>query len=130
MTARSLAPRQKLALAFVFVWFFVGGIVHFVFTQAEMRIVPPVIPWPFAAVIATGILELVGAAGLVFASTRPYAAFSLAALTLAVTPANVYMLQQAGQFPALPYWALVVRLPLQVLLLALIIWIARWPRRA
>lgn len=36
------ASRLKLAgLAFVFLWFFVGGIAHFVATETEMRIVPP-----------------------------------------------------------------------------------------
>ena len=44
-------------------------------------------------------------------------------LTIAVTPANVYMLQRSDLF-AVPYWALVLRLPLQVALLALIAWSA------
>jgi uncharacterized membrane protein len=45
------ASRLKLAgMAFVFLWFFVGGIAHFVATETEMRIVPPYIPWPRAAV--------------------------------------------------------------------------------
>ena len=43
-------------------------------------------------------------------------------LTLAVTPANVYMLQQAANYPAVPHWALVLRLPLQAVLLALVAW--------
>lgn len=112
--------RDRAALAFVFLWFAVGGVAHFAFTQAEMRIVPPWVPWPRAVVLVTGALELLGAAGLVLRATRRPAAWGLFALTLAVTPANVYMLQEAATFPAVPYWALVLRLPLQVLLLALI----------
>ncbi|MDQ6684483.1 MAG: hypothetical protein M3Z16_05085, partial [Pseudomonadota bacterium] len=46
-------------------------------------------------------------------------------LTLAVTPANVSMLQHADAFPNVPYWALVARLPLQLALLALIVWSTR-----
>ena len=61
-TRPSLALRA--ALAGVFVWFFVGGIAHFVFTEAEMRIVPPCLPWPRGAVLVSGVLELLGAAGL------------------------------------------------------------------
>jgi len=38
-----------------------------------------------------------------------------------VTPANVHMLQHAELF-RVPYWALVLRLPAQVGLLALIAW--------
>jgi uncharacterized membrane protein len=45
-------------------------------------------------------------------------------LTILVTPAHIYMLQRPELFP-IPYWVLVLRLPLQVGLLALIFWSAR-----
>lgn len=115
------------ARAFVFLWFFLGGIAHFVFTEAEMRIVPPWFAWPRFAVLASGAFELLGAAGLLWRPTRRMAAWGLFALTLAVTPAHIYMLQQPELFPSVPYWALVLRLPLQAALLALIAWVA-WRR--
>ena len=118
---------SRAALAFIFLWFFLGGIAHFVFTEAEMRIVPPYIPWPRGAVLVSGVFELLGAVGLLWPPTRRAAAWGLFALTLAVTPAHIYMLQQPGLFHAVPYWALVLRLPLQVALLALIAWIALRP---
>jgi uncharacterized membrane protein len=52
---------------------------------------------------------------------RAAAGVGLFLLTLAVSPANVYMLEHAEQF-AVPYALLVLRLPLQVGLLALIAW--------
>ena len=125
---RTGGAAPKAAIAFVFLWFAVGGAAHFLFTETEMRIVPPWVPWPRAAVLATGVVELAGAAGLLFQQSRKWAAWMLFALTLAVTPANVYMLQQADLFPAVPYWALVLRLPLQVALLALIWRVARGTR--
>ena len=112
------------ALLFVFLWFSLGGVAHFVFTQAEMRIVPPWVPWPRAAVLVSGVVELLGAAGLLWPRTRRLAAWGLFALTLAVTPAHFFMLQQPELFPSVPYWALVARLPLQAGLLALIACIA------
>jgi uncharacterized membrane protein len=118
---------SRAALAFVSLWFFLGGIAHFVFTEAEMRIVPPYIPWPRGAVLVSGVAELLGALGLLWPPTRRAAAWGLFALTLAVTPAHIYMLQQPGLFPALPYWGLLLRLPLQVALLTLIAWIAVLP---
>lgn len=124
-----LSPGRKVGLGFVFLWFFLGGIAHFAFTEAEMRIVPAWIPWPREAVLATGVLELLGAIGILWRPTRRSAGWGLALLTLAVTPANIVMLQNAADFPAVPYWLLVARLPFQVALLALIVW-STAPRRA
>ena len=115
---------MRTALAFVFIWFFVGGIAHFLFVEAQMRIVPPYIPWPRAVVLASGGLEILGAVALLWRPTRKIAAWGLFALTLAVTPANIFMLQNAVLFPTVPYWMLVLRLPLQAGLLLLIVWIA------
>lgn len=112
---------RRVGIGFVFLWFFVGGFAHFLATDLEMRIVPPYIPWPRATVLVTGVFELLGAAGLAFPSTRRIAGWGLFALTIAVTPANVYMMQHAESF-AVPYWALVLRLPVQVALLVLIAW--------
>ncbi|HEX4050829.1 MAG TPA: hypothetical protein VHY19_08140 [Steroidobacteraceae bacterium] len=113
----------RIGLGVVFLWFLIGGIAHFAATRLEMRIVPPYIPWPHATVLLTGVFELLGAAGLLYRPTRRAAGVGLFALTLAVTPANVYMLQRADLFP-IPYWLLVARLPLQIALLALIGWSA------
>ena len=89
-----------------------------------MRIVPPWFPWPRAAVLASGGFELLGAFALLWRPSRRAALWGLFALTLAVTPAHIYMLQQPGLFPSVPVWALVLRLPLQLALLALIAWLA------
>lgn len=111
------------ALSFVFLWFFIGGIAHFAALKLEMSIVPPYIPWPRMAVLISGVFELLGAMGILFSDTRRAAGVGLFCLTIAVTPANVYMLQRSDLF-AVPYWALVLRVPLQVALLALIAWSA------
>jgi uncharacterized membrane protein len=105
----------------VFLWFLIGGIAHFAATRYEMRIVPPYIPWPHATVLVSGICELLGAAGLLLKATRRAAGVGLFVLTIAVTPANLYMMQHDELFNV-PYWALVLRLPIQVALLALIAW--------
>ena len=123
-----MTRRKRAGLAIVFLWFFLGGIAHFAFTATEMRIVPPWVPWPRAAVLVSGVFELLGAAGLLWQPTRRAAGWGLFALTLAVTPAHIYMLQQPELFPSVPYWALLARLPLQVALLALIVWSTQRPK--
>jgi uncharacterized membrane protein len=119
---------QRTGLVVVFLWFFTGGIAHFTATDIEMRIVPPAIPWPRAVVLISGVFELLGAAGILIPATRRAAGIGLFILTIAVTPANVYMLQHAELFNV-PRWALVVRLPFQAALLALILWCTRTRER-
>ena len=120
--------RKRIGLVIVFLWFFIGGIAHFVATDVEMKIVPPYIPWPRAAVLVSGVFELLGAAGLLWRPSRRIAGLLLFAVTIAVTPVHIDMLQRADQFDV-PYWALVLRLPLQVALLALIVWSTTPARR-
>jgi uncharacterized membrane protein len=112
---------KRIGLTAVFLWFLIGGIAHFTATDIEMRIVPPAIPWPRAAVLWSGVFELLGAVGILIPATRRAAGVGLFLLTIAVTPANIYMLQHAELFNV-PRWALIVRLPLQLALLALILW--------
>jgi uncharacterized membrane protein len=119
--ARLEKDLKRVGLTVVFLWFMIGGVAHFALTDVEMRIVPPAIPWPRAAVLISGGLELLGAAGLLIPATRRAAGIGLFLLTLAVTPANVYMLQHAELFNV-PRWALIARLPFQAALLALILW--------
>jgi uncharacterized membrane protein len=116
-----ISPAKRVGLGFVFLWFFIGGVAHFVATDIEMQIVPPYIPWPRAAVLVSGVFELLGAIGILIRPTRRVAGLGLFLLTLAITPANVYMLQRSDLF-AVPYWTLILRLPIQAALLGLIGW--------
>ena len=117
---------KRVGMVLVFLWFMIGGVAHFALTEVEMRIVPPSIAWPRAAVLISGVFELLGAAGILIPVTRRAAGIGLFLLTIAVTPANVYMLQHAELFNV-PRWVLVVRLPFQAALLALILW-STWNR--
>jgi uncharacterized membrane protein len=117
-----LGKPRLAGIAFVFLWFAIGGVAHFAATETEMRIVPPWMPWPREAVLVSGVFELLGAAGLLWRPTRRLAGIGLFLLTIAVTPAHFYMLQRPDLFASIPYWALIVRLPVQVALLALIAW--------
>jgi uncharacterized membrane protein len=66
------------------------GVVHFVGMRAEMiSMVPPALPEPGLIITITGVLELAGAAGLLLPRTAPWAAGGLAAVLVAVYPANV-----------------------------------------
>jgi len=126
-TPRRIGKGQRTGIAFVFLWFFIGGIAHFAATDTEARIVPPWMPWPVAAVLVSGVFELLGAVGILVAATRRAGGVGLFLLTLAVTPAHIYMLQRPDLFPV-PLWALWLRLPIQAALLWLIWWSTWRPR--
>ena len=126
--ARRISTGQAVGIGFVFTWFFVGGIFHFAATDLEASVVPPAIPWPVAAVLVSGVFELLGAIGILVPRVRRAAGVGLFLLTIAVTPVHFYMLQRPELFHV-PLWALWLRLPIQVALLWLIAWSTWRPRR-
>ena len=121
----NLTIPRRLTLAFVFLWFFLGGIAHFAFTGLEASIIPLWLPDHRLLVLISGVFELLGAIGILIQPTRGAAGWGLVLLTAAVTPANIYMLQHATLYPAIPYSALLLRLPFQALLMAGIWWSTR-----
>ncbi|MEV6284472.1 hypothetical protein [Kribbella sp. NPDC051770] len=94
-----------------------------------VRIVPPFVPYADAVVYLTGVLELLGALGLVVTATRRAAGWSLAALFVALLPANVYEAVEQISFStgeaATPLWQ---RIPEQILYIAVAVWAARSTR--
>ena len=116
---------KRLIRAFVVTWFFIGGICHFLLPELFVLIVPSYVPFKLLAVYISGFFELIGALGLLMPLTRLNAGYGLIVLTILVTPANIYMLQNAALFPSVSVWALIVRLPFQLVLIWLIWWSAR-----
>ena len=123
-----IAIAQRIGLVVVFLWFLIGGFAHFKWTAMETSIVPAYIPYPREMVLISGAFELLGAIGILVPRTRRAAGIGLFLLTIAVTPANVFMLQHAERY-AIPMWALIFRLPFQVFLLWLIWWSTWNPAR-
>jgi uncharacterized membrane protein len=74
------------------VMFTMTGAAHFApgMRRDMIAIVPPRLPAPGLLVTVTGVLELLGAVGLLYPPTRVAAAVCLFLLMLAMFPANVY----------------------------------------
>ncbi|MDT5080211.1 MAG: hypothetical protein QOJ80_4848 [Mycobacterium sp.] len=72
--------------------FVMTGVAHFAPSMRRdmIAIVPPALPAARLLVTVTGVLELLGAAGLLFPPARGAAAACLSLLMLAMFPANVY----------------------------------------
>ncbi|MEV0802007.1 hypothetical protein AB0I34_30205 [Kribbella sp. NPDC050281] len=99
--------------------------------HADMvRMVPPFLPFADALVYVTGVLELLGAAGLVLTATRWAAGYALAALFVALLPANIHAAVADVPFAggeATPLWQ---RIPEQILYLAVALWVAKTTKPA
>lgn len=119
---RKLGHGRTVALAFVFLWFAIGGIAHFAVPEFFLQIVPPTLPFRLQAVYLSGFFELLGACALWLKPFRRWAGIGLAVLTVVVTPANVYMWKNPDLFPAIPEALLGWRLIFQVVLVVIIVW--------
>ena len=108
-------PYSRLAASALF---FTSGTLHFLKPQIFCAIVPPGLPNPPFLVAISGAAEIAGAVGLSIPRLRRAAAIGFIALLVAVFPANVYMAREHARFAALaPRWLLLVRLPLQAVLI-------------
>jgi uncharacterized membrane protein len=107
-----------LALMFLFT-----AVAHFNDMRDDLiKMTPPWVPAPAAVVTITGVLEILGAIGLMIPRTRRAAGIALILFLLAVFPANVYAALNEVQFggrAATPLW---LRLPMQLLFIALLWW--------
>lgn len=110
--------RWLAALCFV-----VAGTLHFLKPELYLQIMPPYLPAPKLLVAVSGASEIAGGIGLLMPSSRHLAGWGLIALLIAVLPANIYMLQQAGSSHLSP-WILWARLPLQGVFIAWVWFIA------
>jgi uncharacterized membrane protein len=118
---------RNLGLAVVFLWFMLGGIAHFVATDFFVAIMPPYLGFHREIVYISGVLEILGAIGILLPATRRWAGIGLFLLVVCVSPANIHMWLHPELFPDVPPAFLSARLVIQVALLALIWWSTRAP---
>ena len=109
-----VSARFALATMFVFT-----AASHFAPMKKDLiSMVPPVLPRPDLLVFATGVLELAGAAGLLFPATRLWAAFGLIMLMGAMLPANVSAARREIAIRGRHVTPLWLRLPMQAFFMA------------
>lgn len=115
--------RWLLALLFI-----AAGANHFRRPAFYERMIPPALPSPPLLVAVSGIAEIALGALLLIPRTRRPAAWGIIALLIAVFPANIQMATHPDQFPQFSRTTLLVRLPLQLVLIGWA-WVYTRPRR-
>lgn len=120
---KSLQLQKDIARIVLGLLFIAASSLHF-FSDAELQIIPPFLPWRRAALYITGIAEVLGGLGLLIPRFQRLAAWGLAALLVAIFPANIYHavsnIQLGGILNSRIYhW---IRLPFQAVLILWTLW--------
>ncbi|GHO48226.1 DoxX family protein [Ktedonospora formicarum] len=114
------AATYALALFFIFV-----AASHFASMKKDLvNMVPDWLPNPLAIVYVTGVLEVLGAVGLLLPMTRMAAGICLALLLIAMYPANLNASRKQIPLrgkPPTPFW---LRLFMQIIYIGLCLWVA------
>lgn len=109
------------------VMFMLIGFMHLAKPDKLTYMISGMLPYAHALVIVSGVLEIVLGIGLLFPSTRVYAAWALIVLLVLMFPANINVavkqLPAPGGLPAQP-WYTWSRLAFQPVYIAWIWWAA------
>lgn len=116
---------KKISLGLMTLFYFAAGLNHFHDPATYLRIMPPYLPYPALLVQFSGFAESFLAVLLPWNKTRRWACYGIIALLIAIFPANIYMLTSGGAGTTFPAWALVLRLPLQAVLIGWAYWHSR-----
>ncbi|SCT32269.1 DoxX family protein [Staphylococcus caeli] len=99
-----------------------AGILHFTHERNFRSIVPAYLPFRTAAVLVSGVIEMLFGLLLLIKQPTNFLKYSIIVFLWAVLPANIYMARK--QLPLaghhLPKWVLYTRIPLQFLMIKLI----------
>ena len=106
----------KKSLAFMSIFYILAGTLHFVIPDFYMKIMPDYIPYHREMIYLSGIAEIILVFGLLTRNLMRISAWGIIALLVAVFPANVYAYTNDALDLGVPKWALLLRLPLQGIL--------------
>jgi len=95
-----------------------------------VAMVPPSFPRPDLLVTATGVLEILGAVGILLPDTRRLAGLGLIALFVGMFAANVSAARRGLTLAGKPVTPLAIRLPMQLLFIGVAWWTTLSPGAA
>ncbi|WP_298511363.1 MauE/DoxX family redox-associated membrane protein [uncultured Kordia sp.] len=111
MSTSALISLYVMAGMYIF-----AGICHFWKPKIFLSITPKWVPKPAIVNIVVGIIEIILGIGVLFETTRMYAAIGIMMLLIVIFPANVYHYQKAKRKGKFVIQTL-IRLPIQAPLL-------------
>jgi uncharacterized membrane protein len=122
----ALASWQDSARYALVVMFVFTATAHFNKMKHDLaQMIPSSFPRPLLIVYITGVLELLGAAGLLLPAFRRLAGICLIALLIGMFVANINAAQKGVTLRGKPPTPLWLRAPMQILFIALLWWSTR-----
>lgn len=109
---------KKISLYVMSFFYVMAGFNHFMNPEYYLKMIPPYMPSPLTINVIAGAAEMLLGMMLVRPAVRSLAAWGIILLLAAIFPANLHMAQLGGGAFGVPTWALWVRLPLQLVLMA------------
>jgi uncharacterized membrane protein len=107
-------PWHQYVMAVIYI---IAGINHFRVPKLYLKIIPPYIPNASLVNKVSGILEIVFGVMLLIKSLAPIAAVGIIILLIGFFATHFYMLQNENASLRMPKWVLILRLPLQLVLI-------------
>jgi uncharacterized membrane protein len=107
-------PWHLYLMAFLYI---IAGINHFRSPGMYLKIIPSYFSNPRLLNILSGAAEIILGLLLMLPLLSHFAAWGIIALLIAVFPANLFMYQNKKASFGLPKWILLLRMPLQLLLI-------------
>ncbi|QQR81292.1 MAG: DoxX family protein [Deltaproteobacteria bacterium] len=102
-----------------------AGCLHFLNTEFFLKIVPPYIPAPLWMVWISGVSEIILGIALQIPKISKISSWAIILLFIAVFPANLHMYLRPERFPDIPRLGLLLRLPIQGVLIAWAYWVGK-----
>lgn len=99
------------------VLYILAGVNHFRSPKTYERIMPPYIPQHKLMVTLSGVAEMVLGLMLLNPQTQTIAAWGIIAMLIVFFTVHIYMIQEAERFRKIPKWVLILRLPMQFVLI-------------
>jgi uncharacterized membrane protein len=97
--------------------YIIAGSFHFIKPKAYLRIMPRYLPAPKLLIVLSGVSEVLLGIGLLFEETKALAIYGIIAMLLVFLLVHFYMLSSKKAAAGFPVWALIIRLPLQFVLI-------------
>ena len=133
LSKKEVASSNLFACAGITLVFCLTGIGHFVKTGPMAEMLPSWVPWRIPLVYVTGVVEIAAAFLVLVPSLRRVVGWALIAMLVSFLPVNVYAAANHVEMGG-HHWGpiyLLIRIPLQVVLICWIWWFAAksWKNR-